>query len=234
MARGKFCYKILTWNCEGLHTKKQEVDIMISDHNPAAICLQDTRLTKEREDLYKFPGYTPYFKSIGSHASGVVILVKKSIPQSQVILTTNLQAVAVRVTMKGKTYVLTSLYIPPSTVPTISDFDSFIRQLDSRSYLLNGDWNAHSPLWGANKTCPRGDVAEEVLHKFDVIPINISDYTFRSRAHNTYSLIDLTFAHASIFLDFTYEILPDSHTSDHYPIILDLAGDSDEGEKLTH
>ena len=234
MARGKFCYKILSWNCEGLHSKKQEVDILISKYNPAVVCLQDTRLTKVREDLYKFPGYKPYFESIGPHASGVAILVKKSIPQSPVTLLTNLQALAVRVTMKGKTYVLTSLYIPPSSVPTISDFDSLIHQLDSRSYLLNGDWNAHSPLWGARKTCDRGDVAEEVLNKYDVIPINISDKTFWSRAYNTYSLVDLSFAHASIFLDFSYEVLPDLHTSDHYPIILDLAGDSDEGEKIPH
>ena len=231
MARGKISYKILSWNCEGLHSKKQEVDLLISEHNPAAVCLQDTRLTEDREDSYRFPGYKPYFKSIGSHASGVVILVKKSIPQSQVILSTNLQALAVRVTMKGKTYVLTSLYIPPSTVPTITDFDSLIHQLDSRSYLLNGDWNAHSPLWGATKTCPRGDVAEDVLSKYDVIPINITDKTFWSRAHNTYSLVDLTFAHASIFLDFSYKVLPDLHTSDHYPIVLDIDGDSDEGEK---
>ena len=234
MARGKICYKILIWNCESLHSKKQEVDILIAKHNPAVVCLQDTRLTSDRESFYKFPGYTPYFKSIGSNASGVAILVKNTIPQSQISISTNLQALAVRVTMKGKTYVITSLYIPPSSIPTISDLDSFISQLDSRAYLLNGDLNAHSPLWGANKTCPRGDLVEEVLNKYDVIPINISDKTFWSRAHNTYSLVDLSIAHASVFLDFTYEVLPDLHTSDHYPIILDLAGDSDEGEKIPH
>ena len=92
----------------------------------------------------------------------------------------------------------------------------------------------HIALLGANKTCPRGDLVEEVLNKYDVIPINISDKTFWSRTHNTYSLVDLSIAHASVFLDFTYEVLPDLHTSDHNPIILDLAGDSDEGEKIPH
>ena len=44
-------YKIITWNCEGAQSKKQEVDILISDENPLAICLQDTRLTEETENF---------------------------------------------------------------------------------------------------------------------------------------------------------------------------------------
>ena len=151
MARG--IKKIITWNCESLPAKKQELDILIKDQNPIAICLQDTRLTKESEELYRIHGYTPYFKSVNTAASGVAIYVKNTIPQSQVTILTNLQALAVRITMNGKTYIITSIYIPPSTVPTINDFDSFISQLKSNSYLLNGDFNAHSIFWGSSRTC---------------------------------------------------------------------------------
>ena len=136
--------------------------------------------------------------------------------------------------MKGKTYVLTSIYVPPSFVPSVSDFDSFIHQLNSSAYFLNGDINAHSPYWGATRTCKRGEVTEKVIDRYSLIPINVSDKTFWSRAHNTFSLVDLTLAHPSIFLDFQYEVLSDLHTSDHYPIILDLTQDSTEGEKIPH
>ena len=227
-------YKIITWNCEGAQSKKQEVDILISDENPLAICLQDTRLTEETEKFLEFNGYKSYFKSIRSTASGVALYVKKTVPQSPVILNTNLQAVAVRVTMKGKSYVLTSVYVPPSSVPTVSEFDSFITSLKSSSYILNGDLNAHSPYWGSRTTCPRGKVVEPIIEKHHLIPINTQDDTFFSRAHESYSLIDLTLAHPSIFLDFQYKVLPDSHNSDHYPIVLDLNGDCDEGERIPH
>ena len=102
MARGNNSFKIITWNCEGLNSKKQEVDLLISEYNPVAICLQDTRLTVEREKNYNFTGYTPYFESVNSSASGVAIYVKNTVPQSRVLLTSNLQALAVRATMKGK------------------------------------------------------------------------------------------------------------------------------------
>ena len=177
----KASYTILTWNCEGAQSKQEEVENLISSHNPVAICLQDTRLTAESEKKLEFEGYKSYFKSISSYASGVALYVKKTVPQSEVIMTTNLQALAVRATLKGKTYILTSIYIPPSTVPSISDFDSFISNLKSSSYILNGDINAHSPYWGAKTTCPRGKVVEPVIEKHNLIPINIKDYTFWSR-----------------------------------------------------
>ena len=226
--------KIITWNCEGAQSKKQEVEILIANEKPVAICLQDTRLTADTEKYLSFDGYTPYFNSIGPYASGVALYVKKTVPQSAVTLTTNLQALAVRVTLKGKMYVLTSIYVPPSTVPLVSDFDSFIANLKSSSYILNGDINAHSPYWGAKTTCPRGKVIEPIIEKHNLIPINTQDDTFWSRAHDSYSLVDLTLAHPSIFLDFQYEVLPDLHTSDHYPIVLDLNGDCDEGERIPH
>ena len=228
----KASHKIITWNCEGAQSKEEEIEKLIHSHNPVAVCLQDTRLTTESEKKLEFEGYKPYFKSISPYASGVALYVKKTVPQSEVIMTTNLQALAVRVTLKGKTYVLTSIYVPPSTVPSISDFDSFITNLKSSSYLLNGDINAHSPYWGAKTTCPRGRVVEPIIEKHNLIPINIKDHTFWSRAHNSFSLVDLTLAHPSIYLDFKYEVLPDLHTSDHYPIVLELNGECEESEKI--
>ena len=65
MARGKRTL-ILSWNCESLPAKKQDADLLMADKNPVAFCFQDTRLTADTEQLYNFPGYTPYFKSIQS------------------------------------------------------------------------------------------------------------------------------------------------------------------------
>ena len=233
MARGNRTY-IITWNCESLRAKKHELDILIAEKNPVAICLQDTRLNEVDEDYFKISGYTAYFNSFGTSPSGVAIYVKNSIPQSPVKIITNLQALAVRVTMKGKAYVITSIYIPPSTVPTVQDFDTFISQLKSSSYLLNGDLNAHSLLWGASSTCARGKVTEQILNKYHLIPVNISHNTFLSRAYGTYSLVDLTLAHPSIYLDFQYNVLSSSYSSDHFPVVLELASDNEEDERRPH
>ena len=72
MARGKRTL-ILTWNCESLPSKKLDADILIAEKNPVAFCFQDTRLTADTESEYNFTGYTPYFKSVDTSASGVAI-----------------------------------------------------------------------------------------------------------------------------------------------------------------
>ena len=213
--------KFFTWNCEGLDSKKQEVDKLIGDLDPFGFCLQDTRLTKAREKFYQFAGYQSYFKSIGPTASGVALYIKKNIPQSEVIIRSNLQVVAARATLKGKTYILSSLYVPPSTQPTVADFDHLFTQFQL-PYLLNCDSNAHSSYWNSPHTTPRGRTFEEVIDKHHLLPLNITQMTHWNRAHNTYSLIDLSLSHPAIFLDFQCEVLPDLHTSDHYPILIKL------------
>ena len=191
---------IFTWNCEGLESKKQEVDKLIFELDPIAFCLQDTRLSQAREKFYTFKNYTSYFKSVGPYASGVALYIKTGILQSEVELATPLQAVAARATMKGKTYILASIYVPPSTQPTASDFDHLISHF-KYPYLLNGDFNAHSPYWNASFTSARGGTIESVIDKHHLIPLNTIDKTHWNRAHNTYSLVDLSLAHPAIFMD---------------------------------
>ena len=106
---------VVTWNIEGLRSKWQELDILRTHFNPIAFCIQDTRLTKDIEKFYHMTGYKPYFHSINNRASGVLIYVRNDIPQSEIPLASPLQAVAVRVTVGGKTYIhlYTSHLLPP-------------------------------------------------------------------------------------------------------------------------
>ena len=63
---------ILQWNCQGLKSKRCELDYLISKYNPAVICLQETMLPLEIEALLRndkplpsylnIKGYTPYVK----------------------------------------------------------------------------------------------------------------------------------------------------------------------------
>ena len=39
-----FSFDILQWNCLGLHTRAEELKVLMKDHNPGIICLQETKL----------------------------------------------------------------------------------------------------------------------------------------------------------------------------------------------
>ena len=168
---------IIQWNCVSLNTHRLNLDLLISKYSPSVVCLQETRLTPNTNMTFK--NYTEYFKSNENGFGGVGILVKNTILQSPVTLRSNLQAVAVRVTIKGKAYIICSIYLPPSSSPQKSDFDHTIRQFD-QPFLLCGDFNAHSPLWSAESTSGHGSLMEYVIENNYLVPLNSSQFTLQT------------------------------------------------------
>ena len=66
---------------------------------------------------------------------------------SQVQIQADLQTVAVCITINNKTYTVASGYVPPCETLNELAFDRMINNFSSR-YLILGDFNGHSHLWG--------------------------------------------------------------------------------------
>ena len=88
---------IIQWNCRGLKPNFDELSILINDHKPVAICLQDTFL-KDKDDItIKYHSiYNKIFTEGEKARGGVSVIVNDNIPHKPVSLNTNLQTVAVR------------------------------------------------------------------------------------------------------------------------------------------
>ena len=208
---------IIQWNCRGLRSNREDIELLITKYSPVAICLQETMLKPHQMPTFKY--YTTYYKSNMSGHGGVCILVKTSFIQSQVHFQADLQAVAVCISINNKTYTLASVYVPPSEL--INKL-AFKRMLDSfpSDCLVLGDFNAHSHLWGSKNDDKRGKVVEDILDSHQLILLNNSVHT-RFDSHNqTSSLLDLSICHPSIYMDVDYEILSDRLGSDHHPILI--------------
>ena len=66
---------IIQWNCRGLRSNREDIELLIPKYSPAAICLQETLLKPGQTQTFKH--YSAYYKS-GIHGhGGVCILVKK-------------------------------------------------------------------------------------------------------------------------------------------------------------
>ena len=88
---------IIQWNCRGLRSNREDIELLISKYSPAAICLQETLLTPHQTQTLKH--YSAYHKS-GIHGhGGVFILVKNKLIHSQVQFQSDLQAVPVCITI---------------------------------------------------------------------------------------------------------------------------------------
>ena len=104
---------IIQWNCRGIRTNYEDLQQLLTNHNPQIVCLQETFL-KESSSI-KFKQYYPYnyLNKGGNRVSGgVLILVRKDIPQSQIHVDTNLQGIVVKATLHKPIHKC-SIYIPP-------------------------------------------------------------------------------------------------------------------------
>ena len=210
----------IQWNCRGFRNKLEEIQLFIKNHNPIAICLQET-LLKDNESLsiknYTTYNYTPPIAN-GKVSGGVCILVRNDIPHSEVQIQTPLQAIAVQIATKKK-ITLCSIYLPPNSDIIDNDLDNLITQLPTPCMLL-GDFNAHNKLWGCSHNSSRGNIIEDLIGRHDLCYFNDKSPTHIHAATQTPSAIDLTFCHPSLYLDFNWEVGEDLCGSDHYPIFL--------------
>ena len=208
---------IIQWNCRGLRSNREDIELLISKYSPAAICLQETLLTPHQTQTFKH--YSAYYKSGIRGHGGVCILAKNSFIHSQVQFQADLQAVAVCITINNKTYTVASVYVPPSE--TLNEL-AFVRMINSFSsrYLILGDFNGHSHLWGANQENEYGKVVEKLIDRHNLILLNDSVHTRFDTYHQTSSLLDLSLCHPSIYMDVACEVSSDRLGSDYHPIII--------------
>ncbi|KAG1713961.1 RNA-directed DNA polymerase from mobile element jockey [Nymphon striatum] len=197
-------------------SKYDEICRLLNDHNPTAMCLQETHLNDTFNTTIR--RYSIYRRDLPSEhpAGGVCIIVNNQIPHSSVQLNSSLQAIAVRVSMH-KVLTICSIYIPPSSPIIAADVEDLLRQLPAPA-LICGDFNGHNLLWGSRVTNPRGRTIENIILHNNLCLFNDTSMTYLDLSAGTYSALDLTLCHPSLFQDFTWMVDGDLHTSDHFPI----------------
>ena len=218
---------IIQWNCRGLRANYNEILILMSLFSPSVICLQETFLKQSDNisfrDFYMFNHICPD----GQRASGgTSIIFKSSVPHSQFNLNTNLQAVAVNVTL-SKNITICSIYLPPSDVLSKNSLVYLIDQLP-QPFMLVGDFNGHSKVWGCSDTNDRGEIIEDVIAENDLCLLNEKQPTYLHPPTGNYYAIDLSLCHPNIYLDFDWSVCDDLHGSDHFPILIKETESSDD------
>ena len=212
---------ILQWNCEGLKSKINNLKEIIREKDPVCICLGETKLKQDSD--FKINGYKSFLKNLrvqegGIAHGGVGIWVQNNKPAHQVPLVTNLQAVAVSLTLHRKITVC-SIYLPPEEEISRQEIERLLEQLP-KPFLLLGDVNAHCKLWYDDKDCRRGKIIRKIIEDRDIFLLDGNEYTHLSRAHGTKHHIDLSISSLGLHEEFDWSADECFRTSDHAPIYI--------------
>ena len=167
-------------------------------------------------------------------------ICQKGLYHKPIQLSTHLQEVAVQVTLGGTPVTILSVYTPSSDHLTTQDLSRLIRGLNGQ-ILFTGDFNGHSCSWVNLNNDTRGDVIERFADINNLCILNDGSPTYmKPQAHhsqNPTSAIDLSICTPGLALKCTWEVLPDTHGSDHNPICISMpptSGDTNQGGDLSH
>ncbi|VDI34884.1 Hypothetical predicted protein [Mytilus galloprovincialis] len=211
---------MIQWNCRGLKINLLELTLLVQSFLPIAFCLQETHL--KESDNVSLKGYNMYstFSKVDERAAGgSSIFVKDSVIHSTVQLTTDLQAVAIRLSL-DKTITLCSIYIPPNSIIDKAKLKNLTDQLPS-PFILMGDFNAHNPLWGSKTHNAKGKIIEDFVSQEGLCIFNDGSNTYLDPGNGSYSSIDITICDPSLLLDYAWRVHDDLCGSDHFPIVLE-------------
>ena len=220
-------YKIIQWNCRGVKPRFEELLLLLSLLRPSVFCLQETFL--KPNDTFTLKGFNVYnhiHLDCLRASGGSSLLVHSTLPQRQIKLKTDLQAVAVSITLE-KQITFCSVYIPPSYLLRSEQLTSLLQQLPS-PYMLVGDFNGHNVLWGCNDNDPRGELIEDFITKNDICLMNDKSNTYLDSGKGTFSSLDLSLCHPSLYLDYDWSVCEDQRGSDHFPILIESVQTHDE------
>ena len=158
---------IIQWNVRGLRANFEELRLLCNQYNPQIVAVQECQLRKN--NIINLPGFSCITKSSpGDNATGgVTLYINKSVLFSEIKLNTD--TVAVRVSAK-KTLTVCNIYLPPSLEVNFSDLEHLIEQLPA-PFVLVGDLNAHSPLWGDVRQDSRGQMVEKLLNDYNLLSL---------------------------------------------------------------
>ena len=160
-------HKIIQWNCRGLRSNYNDLAILLQEHSPSTVCLQETDLKPNTNISFKNYSIINCFGPANNERVcwRISILVKDGTPHQQITLKTNLQAVAVNINCH-RPMTICSVYFPPNRSVDVVELRQLVKQLP-KPFMLLGDFNGHHTMWGCRDINPRGRIIEDFLSTMD-------------------------------------------------------------------
>ena len=168
-------------------------------------------------DIRNYSPYHHIHDDCQRASGGSSIFVQSNIPHSLIDLNTKLQTIAVKVSLT-KIIAICFIYITPHTRLDQNDLENLLIQLPI-PYLLIGDFNSHSELWGCSDKNDKGKVIEDFIMANDLCLMINKHSTYLHPASGTYTALDLSVCHPSLYLDFDWSVCDGLHGSDHFPLL---------------
>ena len=185
------------WNAHSVRTKRAEVESILSEWELDVFCITETWLAPG--DVFEFYGYQTYRRDhVGGRGGGSLILSRDSLVITP-LLTDGpreglFDVVAIRVSSTIGPLNILAVFSPPNSQVGSALWSALIDSVGGgESFLLRGDFNSRSPLWGSRFSNFQGRELCSVVLDRGLIPLNESLPTLLSVPGRSAGNLDLVF-----------------------------------------
>ena len=206
---------ILQWNSRSAVSNRHEIIHLIRTHDIQIAAISETWFPPLSG--FEIPGFSCHRDDRADGRGGAAILIKTNIPHLRIKLPYNSRLQIVAINVFNMT--LVSVYIPPKETFDLN-FWSSIKGKFLKTFIILGDCNAHSPLWGGVYTDPSGSNIMDFIDEHFLCVLNDGSPTRICRPGQRPSAVDISISTPDVASITKWSIIKDPHSSDHFPIVI--------------
>ena len=216
---------IVFWNCQGIRSKRKELELYLKENATDIIALNETFLSKKHN--FKIPGYDTIRndRSTGLRG-GVAFLVKhglvinKEYRNADFNIITENEALAINLELShNQNLTLATIYCPNGN-PNSSLFQTINNLSDNVIFV--GDFNSKLESFGCAPKNSSGPMLKNIQNKLNLIYLNNDEHTHMDRAHGSTDILEMAFISSNLAIhDIQFQIGVD-FGSDHLPIEISI------------
>lgn len=211
---------VLQWNCQSVRAKKHELLHLISKFRPSVLALSETWLRPGTH--FRVTGYSCVREDRTDGHAGRALLIRRSLSFTQITLPPlppGINAVGIR----SSNISFLSVYIPHPDSSLIPDLLLLFSSIPSPIVIM-GDFNAHHTIWGHHSSNLFGYSLLEVFDDLNLCLLNDGNPTRRAYpTQNPKSAVDLSVCSPALSSLISWQILPLTYGSDHFPILISIS-----------
>ena len=209
------------WNCQGVRSKRKELELYLTENSIDIIALNETFLTKKVN--FKLPGYDTIRndRSTGQKG-GVAFLVKhglvvnKEFRNADFNIITDNEALAINLELScNQNLTLATIYCPNGK-PNLSLFQTICNLSDNVMFV--GDFNSKSEAFGCASKNDSGPILKTIQNTLDLIYLNNTEHTYMDWRNGNTDILDMAFITQNLIIHDTQFQIGVNLGSDHLPI----------------
>ena len=216
---------ITFWNCQGITSKRKELELYLNENSIDIIALNETFLNKKVN--FKIQGYDTIRndRSTGSRG-GVAFLVKhglvvnKEFRNADFNIITDNEALAINLELScNQNLTLATIYCPNGK-PNFSLFQTIYSLSDNVMFV--GDFKSKSEAFGCASKNDSGPILKTIQNTLDLIYLNNTEHTYMDWRNGNTDILDMAFITQNLIIhDHQFQIGVDLG-SDHLPIEISI------------